>query len=40
MTQDLDLLGQGENSPEALANTFRRIAATNVPTGRRHDLCD
>lgn len=30
-TQDLDLLGQGENSPEALAAAFSVVAMTEVP---------
>jgi len=30
-TRDLDLLGYGSNSPEALANTFRAICMASVP---------
>jgi len=31
-TQDLDMLGQGENSSEQLTRVFREIATTKVPT--------
>jgi predicted nucleotidyltransferase component of viral defense system len=30
-TRDLDLLGYGENNPEAIANTFKAICSTDAP---------